>query len=73
MMTKATSGYYGRKGKLRYQAIGEEGKPEGWPGGAKVYDGFGKDNNQWNWWLRWAELMSRDSSAAKQAVGEAAE
>ena len=73
-MTEASSGYYGRKGKLRYQAIGQEGKPAGWPGGAKVYEGFGKDDNQWNWWLRWADLMSRSPAAvSSEQYREAAE
>lgn len=72
-MTEASSGYYGRQGKLRYQAIGAEGKPEGWPGGGKVYEGFGKDDNQWNWWMRWAELMSGEAISQQQQYQDAAE
>ncbi|MGH7857451.1 MAG: aromatic ring-hydroxylating oxygenase subunit alpha [Candidatus Binatia bacterium] len=57
-MYQASRGYIGRQGKLRYQAITGENKPADWPAGGHVYDGFTKDDNQWNWWLRYAEFMT---------------
>lgn len=72
-MSEGTRGYYGRQGKLRYQATGVEGKPEGWPGGGNVYEGFGKDDNQWNWWLRWAEMMDGTQQSQKIQHLDAAE
>jgi phenylpropionate dioxygenase-like ring-hydroxylating dioxygenase large terminal subunit len=57
-MTQAARGYMGSQQKLRYQALLGERKPDDWPGGGHVYAGFGKDDNQWNWWLRYADFMS---------------
>jgi len=57
-MYQASRGYIGRQGKLRYQAITGDNQPEGWPGKGHVYAGFTKDDNQWNWWLRWNEFMT---------------
>lgn len=48
----------GRKSTLKYQALLGVNKPEGWPGGGFVYDGFTKDDTQWNWWMYYRELMS---------------
>jgi len=33
-------------------------QPADWPGGGHVYDGFGKDDNQWNWWVRYFDYMN---------------
>jgi len=57
-MSKAARGFKGRQQTLKYQALLGENKPEGWPGGAFVYDGFTKDDTQWNWWLYYRELMT---------------
>ncbi len=61
-MTQAAQGVMGAKQKLRYQALVGENKPDDWPGGGHVYDGFGKDDNQWNWWVRYAEYMRGEVS-----------
>ena len=57
-MQRASRGVVGRTQTLKYQALLGEKRPEGWPGPGKVYAGFTKDDNQWNWWLRWRELMT---------------
>ena len=52
----------GSRGTLKYQAItGEHTKPADWPGPGHVYDGFTKDDTQWNWWLYYRELMTADT------------
>lgn len=59
-MTLAAKGARGRRMTLKYQAVYETGKPEGWPGPGIVNEGFTKDDTQWHWWLHWRELMSAD-------------
>lgn len=59
-MTRMAEGYMGSQQKIRYQAYLGERVPEDWPGGGHVYDGFGKDDNQWNWWLTYFEKMLGD-------------
>lgn len=51
-------GAMGRHNTLKYQALLGEKKPENWPGGGKVYDGFSKDDAQWEWWLAYRRLMN---------------
>jgi phenylpropionate dioxygenase-like ring-hydroxylating dioxygenase large terminal subunit len=58
VQTKASLGAIGRNQKLRYQAITGEGKPEGWPGPCKVYDGFAKDDSQWEFWVEYLKFMT---------------
>jgi hypothetical protein len=58
MQTKASRGVLGKTQKLRYQAITGEGAPAGWPGPGKVYDGFAKDDTQWEFWLEYLKYMS---------------
>src|SRR3546814_5489602 len=50
-MTHNAKGVIGREQTLKYQALTGHNKPEGWPGGGYVYDGFTKDDTQWMWWL----------------------
>ncbi|QCG95812.1 aromatic ring-hydroxylating dioxygenase subunit alpha [Azospirillum sp. TSA2s] len=42
---------------LKYQAIHNPERPSWWVGPAEVYEGFTKDDTQWNWWLQWRDLM----------------
>jgi phenylpropionate dioxygenase-like ring-hydroxylating dioxygenase large terminal subunit len=58
-MTATARGFIGRQETLKYNAILGEHKPENWGGGGKVYDGFSKDDPQWNWWLRYQEMMTQ--------------
>lgn len=59
-MTLSAKGAMGRNMTLKYQAVYETGKPEGWPGPGIVNEGFTKDDTQWHWWLYWHELMSAE-------------
>jgi hypothetical protein len=43
---------------MKYQAVCTLPKPTTWPGPANVYDGFTKDDTQWNWWLAWHRAMT---------------
>jgi phenylpropionate dioxygenase-like ring-hydroxylating dioxygenase large terminal subunit len=56
-MTQSARGTMGSQQKIRYQALCGENRPEDWPGPGKIYEGFSKDDSQWNWWLRYFELM----------------
>ncbi|MBA4082227.1 MAG: aromatic ring-hydroxylating dioxygenase subunit alpha [Hyphomonas sp.] len=57
-MTEAARGVIGRTETLKYQAILGENRPADWPDKAKVYEGFGKDDAQWEWWLAYHKLMT---------------
>jgi nitrite reductase/ring-hydroxylating ferredoxin subunit len=57
-MSRNARGAVGRECTLKYGALLGERKPPDWPGGALVYDGFTKDDTQWNWWLYWRKLMT---------------
>jgi len=59
-MTLSAKGAMGRHMTLKYQAVYETGKPEGWPGPGIVNEGFTKDDTQWHWWLYWNELMNAE-------------
>jgi phenylpropionate dioxygenase-like ring-hydroxylating dioxygenase large terminal subunit len=57
LQSKSARGALGQQSKLRYQAIRGENKPAGWPGPGQIFAGFGKDDPQWNFWLRYTEFM----------------
>jgi phenylpropionate dioxygenase-like ring-hydroxylating dioxygenase large terminal subunit len=56
-MSSNAKGPQGRKQTLKYGALVGENKPQGWPGGGFVYEGFSKDDNQWQWWLAYRDYM----------------
>lgn len=56
-MQQSARGYMGRKHSMKYQALLGQNKPKDWGGGGYVYEGYTKDDNQWNWWLRYREFM----------------
>src|SRR3546814_16103470 len=56
-MTRNARGAMGKRQTLKYGALLGENKPDDWPGGGSVYDGFTKDDNQWKWWLAYRDLM----------------
>jgi phenylpropionate dioxygenase-like ring-hydroxylating dioxygenase large terminal subunit len=35
-------------------------RPESWPGPGLVYHGYPKEDNQWNWWTHWFDVMTAD-------------
>lgn len=56
-MSRSARGAMGRQSTMKYHALLGEKKPAGWPGGGYVYEGFTKDDTQWNWWLYYRQLM----------------
>ena len=73
-MTKSARGAMGRKMTMKYQAICSKPRPANWPGPGLLYDGFTKDDTQWNWWMYWRELMTAPQEASVSAdPGERAE
>lgn len=58
-ISRGARGGQGRKGSLKYGALTGDSRPADWPGPASVhvYDGFTKDDTQWNWWMNWNRLM----------------
>jgi phenylpropionate dioxygenase-like ring-hydroxylating dioxygenase large terminal subunit len=56
--TIAAKGAVSRDITMKYQALFEGGRPEGWPGPGHVGEGFTKDDTQWQWWIYWHELMT---------------
>ena len=59
-MTINSKGPQGRDITLKYQALNANPRPKDWPGPAEAYEGFTKDDTQWNWWLRWYDLMTAE-------------
>jgi nitrite reductase/ring-hydroxylating ferredoxin subunit len=57
-MQRSARGAIGRRQTLKYQALLGDKKPDDWAGPGHVYGGFSKDDNQWNWWLRWLDFMT---------------
>ncbi len=57
-ISRNAHGAVGKTVTLKYQALTGDRKPEGWAGGGFVYDGFTKDDTQWNWWLNYRRLMA---------------
>ncbi len=62
-MTDSAQGALGAESKLRYQAILGENRPEGFPGPGKVYDGFAKDDCQWEYWKQYFARMTAEGVA----------
>lgn len=59
-MLRVANGAIGAEQLLRYHTLAGENKPANWPGPGAVYSGVSKDDNQWNWWRRWYDMMSID-------------
>jgi len=60
MVQRAAQGVIGEEQTLKYNSVAEDCTPEGYPGPGLVYKGLGGDNSQWNFWLRWFDLMTVD-------------
>jgi len=60
-MSRNARGAIGRTQTLKYGALLGQKKPADWPAGGYVYDGFTKDDTQWNWWLYYRELMTAEN------------
>ena len=59
-MTRNAKGPMGKNVTLKYQAVNTLPPPKDWPGPAEAYDGFTKDDTQWNWWLRYYDMMTAE-------------
>jgi phenylpropionate dioxygenase-like ring-hydroxylating dioxygenase large terminal subunit len=55
---QSAKGFIGRQMSLKYHAAAEPTTPDNWGGGGLIYSGFGKDDNQWNWWNRYFDYLS---------------
>jgi phenylpropionate dioxygenase-like ring-hydroxylating dioxygenase large terminal subunit len=53
-------GPQGRDITMKYQVRNQKPRPASWPGPAEAYEGFTSDDTQWNWWLRWYDMMTAD-------------
>lgn len=63
-ISRSARGAIGRENMtMKYQAVGGEKKPADWPGGGKVYEGFAKDDTQWEWWKAYYAAMTGSKSA----------
>jgi phenylpropionate dioxygenase-like ring-hydroxylating dioxygenase large terminal subunit len=60
---RVAKGAVGETQPIRYGATAGETKPADWAGPGKVYTGPGFDDTQWNWWMRWFELMTADEAS----------
>lgn len=58
-MTLVAQGGQAQEITLKYQAMNTVGRPVDWPGPAEAYDGYTKDDTQWNWWLAYRDHMSK--------------
>jgi hypothetical protein len=57
--TTGSRGYIAGQTTLKYWALSEDSKPEGWPGGGRVHAGFSRDDTQWNWWQAYFDCMDQ--------------
>jgi hypothetical protein len=57
---RVTRGAMGRRQALQYPVFVGENPPSDFPvdGVGWVFEGVSKDDNQWQWWVRWAEFMA---------------
>jgi nitrite reductase/ring-hydroxylating ferredoxin subunit len=55
---KVARGPVGRRLTSKYQARIGISKPDDFEGGGDVHAGFSRDDAQWAWWRRYAEVMS---------------
>jgi len=58
LLTESAFGLMGSQSTLKYQArTGEHPTPAHWPHPGRVYEGFSKDDAQWNWWMAYKKAM----------------
>jgi len=57
-MQHGTTGVVAQERTMKYNAILGENRPKGWPGPGTVYAGYSKDDTNWDFWLRWFEMLS---------------
>jgi hypothetical protein len=59
-MQRATRGTMGKRRSLAYPTFVGEKRPDDFPteGVGWIFEGVSKDDNQWQYWVRWAEFMA---------------
>ncbi len=59
-IARGTRGVVGRRQSLSYSAKQPANRPNDYPteGVGAVYGGMSRDDNQWQFWMRWAEMMA---------------
>lgn len=59
-MHRVTRGAMGKRQSLNYVTFVGEKRPEDYPdeGVGWVFEGPSKEDNHWQWWIRWAEFMA---------------
>ena len=60
-LQRSARGAVGQQQPLRYFARGDTTKPDKWPGPGTFFSPPQKDDGQWQFWLRWLELMTEDA------------
>ena len=61
---RSVQGPKARQLTAKYQARLGIARPDGFEGGGDVYAGFSRDDAQWAWWRRYAEVMGGSSPSA---------
>jgi hypothetical protein len=60
---RSARGYVAKeRGRLTYNALLGDNRPDDWPGPGLVHRGFSKDDNQWHFWLRWYDMLTAEYS-----------
>jgi len=59
MIQRAARGVIGQDETMKYSSVADAYAPDDYPGPGLVYPGAGGDDNQWNFWLRWYDLLTR--------------
>src|SRR3546814_8445571 len=62
---RVAQGPVGRRLTAKYQAQLGIVHPDDFEGGGDVYAGFSRDDTQWAWWKRYAEVMGGQSGDRK--------
>jgi nitrite reductase/ring-hydroxylating ferredoxin subunit len=60
LIQRAAHGVLGEQQTMKYHASTPARTPEGFSGPGLVYPGTQTDDSQWNFWLRWFDLMTAD-------------
>jgi nitrite reductase/ring-hydroxylating ferredoxin subunit len=53
---------FARHQTMKYNATMEPNRPEHWPDRGEVRAGFSQDDGQWNWWLKYFDMMTAEEA-----------
>jgi hypothetical protein len=59
MIQRAAQGVIAQEETMKYSSVVDAYAPDDYPGPGRVYPGAGGDDSQWNFWLRWYDLLTR--------------